>query len=186
MPGQKDVMLGLARTMAVAGRMPEAERMYTALFAKFKTMEAAYAELYRLLLAERKSNETLDLLKAAARNLAAPEWFLVMIAAQGLGSENRSEMVGALQQMKARSPKSDGVILMSGDFYLLARDVDTAAQEYRACQTAGGQNKSLCQQRLIDILLAQRKTADADALNDAILKDNSRDPQAGPASFEKH
>jgi tetratricopeptide (TPR) repeat protein len=177
-PGQKDVMFGLARTLAVSGKFPDAGQTYNAILAHWRNCAPAYAELYRLLLVQGKMDEAQQLLKSAISQMANPDWFIRMLAAQATAAGNRGELDAALTALKKTSKRPDVVSLTAGDYYIRINDSSAALGEYRACETANGQSKRLCQERIIDVLLSQGKQAEAMQLNDAILKSDSRDSGA--------
>jgi tetratricopeptide (TPR) repeat protein len=177
-PDQKDVMFSLARVLAVSGKFSDSGQTYAAILSHWHDCSPAYAELYRLLLVQEKMDEAQLLLKSAISQVANPDWFIRMLAAQATATANRVELEAALATLKKASKHPDAVFLLAGDFYIRVNDLSAGLREYRSCESINGPSRRLCQERIIEILLSEGRRAEAMQLNDAILKSDSRDSGA--------
>src|SRR5688572_15777234 len=72
-PGDQGVMMQLARSNASLGKHPEAEKLYRDIIARDKTFQPPYAELYRILMGQKRTAEGEQLLKDAFQ--ASPKQF---------------------------------------------------------------------------------------------------------------
>ena len=174
-PGQVLVSMQLARALAAKGDFPAAEARYRSIFAKDKTFQYAYTELYRIYLFQNKRAEAEQLLKTAFDNNPKQFGFLTLLAMHYYGQQRREEMVGVLNQIKSHAKEYDQAYLTVGDFYLRMGDGDSAIREYREGIAKDAKKKATYQKRVIEVLMRQGKRSEAAELNAQILKDTPND-----------
>ena len=69
--------------------------------------------------------------------------------------------------------------LLAGDFYLLRlREFELAKQQYEAGMAAAPKDKAVYQKRLVELYANTGKSAEANQMVDALLKDNPKDTDA--------
>ena len=177
-PGQPGVLIQLARAMAAENEFPEAEKLYRSVIEKEKTLEPAYAELYRLLLAQGRPIDAEQLLKLGAQNNPKQFGYLTTLAAHYSMQNQRDDLVGVLNQIKSHAEEYPQAYLTVGDSYLRMGDLDSAIREYREGMSKGVKKKVDYEKRIIEVLMRQGKRTEAAELNSQILKDDPSDNDA--------
>jgi tetratricopeptide (TPR) repeat protein len=177
-PGDLRVLLALARAHAADEKFAEAEQRYRTLLAKYERADAARAEWYRLLQIQGRTAEARDVLRGGARSGERPEWFLQMWAAQELVQRDYAAMQQALDELAPRARSRPAVCLFEGDFYLRAGDAERALEEYQRCTSLDDATARLRDQRLIAVLGATGRSAEAASIVQSMLNRDPRDPVA--------
>ena len=177
-PGNKGVVMQLARGLTLRNDFAEAEQHYRAVLDKDKTYLEAYRELYTLLWLQNKRKEAEEVLKTGYRANPKQYRFLVWLAEQYVLENRRDEMLGVLQQLKSKSGEYARAYFDVGDFYLRAGDGDSAIREYKEGMSKDSKNKASYQKRVIDVYMRQGKRTEAAEVNAQLLKDNPNDSDA--------
>lgn len=177
-PGQPKVLLQLARTHAGIGDAAKAEQLFRQVIDKDKTSQAAYNELYRLLILEKKLPDAEQVLKTAYQNNPKQYGYLTNLAAHYAMLGKRDAMLQTLQQIESHAGDYQQAYLVVGDFYLRMGDGDSAIKEYRAGADKNPNLKLTFEKRIIEVLMRQGKRAEAADMNAEILKQNPNDPDA--------
>ncbi|MSV28802.1 MAG: tetratricopeptide repeat protein [Bryobacterales bacterium] len=177
-PDQPLLVFSLCRSLIVAGRYPEAEKHYRALIAKVKDATGAYGDLYALLLRVNRTADAEDVLKLAISNNPKAPNLRTMLAAHYHRLNRREEMVKTLQQLKGLAKDAPEVFERVGDFYFRIGDGEEAIRQYEEGMRANSKSKNSYQKRIIEVLAAQGKIAEAAQVNEAILKENPKDNEA--------
>jgi tetratricopeptide (TPR) repeat protein len=177
-PGQVSVLLQLARTYAGSGNYAKAEQLFHEVLDKDKSHQAAYTELYRLLMFEKKFADAEQLLKTAFQNNPKQYYYLTSLAAHYAMLGKRDAMLQTLQEIKSHAGDYPQAYQVVGDFYLRLGDGDSAIKEYREGAGKDASNKLTYEKRIIEVLMRQGKRAEAADLNSQILKDHPNDPDA--------
>lgn len=177
-PGQQGVSMQLARTSSGKGDFAAAETYYRGVIEKDKTFQAAYTELYRIFLFQKKVPEAEQVLKLAAANNPKQYGYLTLLAMHYYAQQRRQEMIDVLNQIKSHSKDYDQAYLTVGDFYLRMGDGDSAIREYREGSTKDPKKKATYQKRVIEVLMRQGKRQEAAEMNSQILTENPNDNDA--------
>jgi tetratricopeptide (TPR) repeat protein len=175
-PRQKEVMLGYARALLVNSRFEDAEHAYTAAINQHDRQDLGYAELYRLLVFEGKEDRARDILETAGVKALHREWFLTVLATHYFMARNEPDMRRVLDLLKGAS-KDPAVCLTVGDFYVRLGDADSAVRQYQACG-AQPQVQNQARRRMVRVLAAAGRKAEASRLNDKILGEDPKDLSA--------
>jgi tetratricopeptide (TPR) repeat protein len=177
-PGQQGVLMQLARAVAAKGDYADAETLYRRVIDKDKTFQAAYTEVYRLLMFQRKLPEAEQVLKLAFANNPRQFGYLTLLAQHYGLIQRRDQMLDVLNQMKSYAKDWDQAYLTVGTFYLRMGDGDSAIREYKEGMAKDPKRKAVYQKSVIEVLMHQGKKSEAAAVNAEILKDNPKDNDA--------
>ena len=183
-PGQTGVVMQLARVLAMETQLaignyfPEAEKLYRSVVEKDKTYQAGYTDLYRLLMFQGKPADAEQVLKLGYQNNPKQFIYLTLLAMHYSRQNQREQMVGVLNQIKAHAQEYAQAYKTVGDFYLRMGDGDSAIREYREGMSKDVKKKADYEKRIIEVLMRQGKRADAAELNSQILKDDPNDNDA--------
>jgi tetratricopeptide (TPR) repeat protein len=177
-PDQPALVYSLCRSLIVATRFPEAEKHYRALISHVKEAVGAYTDLYALLVRLNRPAEAEEVLKTGISNNPKLLNFRTMLAAHYYRLNRREDMVKTLQQFKGMAKDSPEVYERVGDFYFRIGDGEEAIRQYEEGMRGNPKAKSAYQKRIIEVLAAQGKIAEAAQVNEAILKDNPKDNEA--------
>jgi tetratricopeptide (TPR) repeat protein len=134
--------------------------------------------LYRLYMKEQKTAEAEQLLKEAIQNNPKSPEFLERLAYHYGAMGRRDDMLNVLAQIKSHAKDFDAVYQVVGDFYLRTGDPEAALREYREGVQKDTKHKNTYQHDIIQVLLRQGKKAEAAEVNNEILKENPKDPDA--------
>lgn len=176
--GDEGVLSQLARANAALAEYAKSEALYKQILDKNKTFQAAYSELYKLYLFQRKLQEGEQILKAAFQNNPKQYGFLTTLALHYSMTGRHDDMVATLQQVKQYANDFDQAYLVVGDFYLRIGDGDTAIREYKEGLAKDPKKKVSYQKRMIEVYMRQGRRGDAADLNAQILKDDPNDNDA--------
>ena len=177
-PGQTGVVMQLARVLAAENQFPEAEKLYRSVVEKDKTYQVGYTDLYRLLMVQGRSADAEQVLKLGYQNNPKQFIYLTLLAGHYFRQNQREQMVGVLNQIKAHAQEYEQAYKTVGDFYLRMGDGDSAIREYREGMSKDVKKKADYEKRIIEVLMRQGKRADAAELNSQILKDDPNDNDA--------
>lgn len=173
-PDDLESTLGFARVLAVKGDLPEAERLLVKAVSLDQKNPGLYAELYRVLLLERKLSDAREVLRLAAAKVKTSSSFRLMVLAQALSTDPASVPSSILELTKART---NGAHLMAGDAWYRAGNVSGAIREYKACM-ADDHFSAACRSRLLQVALSSNDQAEAERLKNEILSKDSKSSEA--------
>lgn len=172
------VVLQLARASSATGDFARAERLYRQTINHDKTLQAAYSELYKLYVYQRKLNEGEQILKTGFQNNPKQFGFLTTLALHYSLTGRLDDMRGVLQQVKAHASEFDQAYLVVGDFYLRIGDGDSAVKEYKEGIAKDSKKKVTYQKRIIEVYMRQGRRGEAADMNAEILKADPNDNDA--------
>jgi tetratricopeptide (TPR) repeat protein len=177
-PGQVPIKAALAEALMADRDYPEAEKMCRELIAKDKTLNQPYVQLYQLYIVQNRIADAENVLKMAVGNNPKEFGYLTMLARHYYGRKHRDEMVKVLEQIKSRAKEFPNAYLTVGDFYFRLGDGEEALRQYKDGIQADPKRKPVYQKHMIEVLMNQGKRSEAAEINEAILKDNSKDNDA--------
>ena len=177
-PGDPGVAMQMGLILQDQKRYAEAEPYFRKVIDKDKTFNPAYMDLYRLYMIEQKTGNAEALLKEAVQNNPKSHDYLERLAYHYGALGRREDMLNVLQQIKAHAKDFDAVNQVVGDFYLRIGDTDSALREYREGITQDPKRKATYQHDVIAALMRQGKRAEAAEVNNDVLKENPKDPDA--------
>jgi tetratricopeptide (TPR) repeat protein len=176
--GDEGVLSQLARAQSALGDYAKAEALYRQIIGKKKDFQAAYSELYKLYVFQRKLSEGEQVLKSAFENNPKQFGFLTTLALHYSLTGRHDDMVAVLQRVKGHANEFDQAYLVVGDFYLRIGDGDTAIREYKEGLAKDSKRKMAYQKRMIEVYMRQGRRAEAADLNQQILKEDPNDNDA--------
>jgi tetratricopeptide (TPR) repeat protein len=175
---EEGVLMQLARANATLGEFAKSEALYKKVIDNNKALEAAYSELYKLYVIQRKLADGEQTLKSAFQANPKAFGFLTTLALHYSLTGRHDDMVAVLQQVKSRANEFEQAYLVVGDFYLRIGDGDTAIREYKEGITKDPKKKMSYQKRIIEVYMRQGRRNEAADLNAQILKDDPNDNDA--------
>jgi tetratricopeptide (TPR) repeat protein len=178
--GDSGVQMQLARAALAQSDAAGAEGLFRGVIERDRTYQAAYRELYQLLMLTKRPADAEIVLRSAWRNNPKAYVFLTTLALHYLNQNDQPKMLATLDELKSHASEYADAYLDAGDFYLRVNDLDGAIREYRTGmgKDTAKDRKPVYQKRVIEALMRQGKSAEAFALNTSILKDNPNDAEA--------
>ena len=177
-PGNSGIAMQIGLILQQHKQYVEAEPYFRGVIDKDKSSYAGYMSLYRLYMIQQKTAQAEQLLKEAIQNNPKSPDYLQRLAYHYGALGRRDDMLNVLTQIKSRAKDFDAVYQVVGDFYLRIGDSESALREYREGILKDSKRKSLYQHHVIEVLLNQGKRAEAAEVNNQILKENPKDPDA--------
>ncbi len=177
-PGDPIITLALGRTLVVDGETGEAESLFKGIIAKDSKNVNAYYELYRVYLSQRKIAEAEAVLKSAIAGNPKDTQLRLTLAQYYFGTNKRPELIALLSQMKADLNQFPDAYLQSGDFFLRVNDYDEAIKQYDEGIQKDSARKNTYLKREIEVNVRAGKINAARDINEAILRNDPKDPEA--------
>jgi tetratricopeptide (TPR) repeat protein len=177
-PGEPGVMMQLARGLEMEGDAAGAEQYFKKVIEKNKSEQAAYTELYRMLMYQGRKDDAEKLLKLAFQNNPKNYTYLTSLAMHYSLVNRRQDMLDVLAQIKSHAKDFPQAYEKVGNFYLRLGDPDSAIREYKEGMTKDPTRKALYQKSVMEVLMRQGKRGEAAEVNQQILKDNPNDSDA--------
>jgi tetratricopeptide (TPR) repeat protein len=177
-PNDPQVSMQIGTILAQRGQFAEAEPYFRKVIDKDKSSFSAITSLYKLYMREQKAGAAEQVLKEAIQNNPkSPEYRETLAYHYGVLGR-RDDMLNVLAEIKAHAKDFEAVYQVVGDFYYRTGDADSAIREYREGIQKDPKRKSTYQHDIIQVLLRQGKRAEAAELNNEVLKENPKDPDA--------
>ena len=177
-PNDPIITLALSRSLIIDGETAEAELLLKNIVDRDKTNLSAYLDLYRLYLGQRKVPEAETLLKSAIRNNPKDAQLRLILAQFYYGTNKRDQLVALLGEMKADLKQFPDAYVRAGDFYARVNAPDEAIKQYEEGIKKDPAHKNNYLKNEIQVYIRQGKPADAFKLNEQILKNDPKDPEA--------
>ncbi|HEX4275183.1 MAG TPA: tetratricopeptide repeat protein [Bryobacteraceae bacterium] len=177
-PADPVITLALGRTLVVDGETGEAENLFKGMIAKDKKNLNGYYELYRVYLGQRKVPEAESVLKDAIRENPKDTQLRLTLAQFYFGTNNRTQLVTLLNQMKGDLKEFPDAYFQSGDFYLRVNSVDEAVKQYEEGIQKDPSRRNTYLKHEIEAYVRAGKTNLAFDKNEQILKNDPKDPEA--------
>ncbi|MGO9897517.1 MAG: tetratricopeptide repeat protein, partial [Bryobacteraceae bacterium] len=177
-PKQKELQMQMARVLWSQNKLPEAEQYYWDVIGEDKTYQIAYEELTKIQILQNQIPDAEKTLKLAYQNNPKQYRFLTQLAGFYSTLNQRDNMIGVLNQIKAHASDFPNAYLVVGDFYYRKHDLDKAEKEYREGMAADSKRKADYQKRIIELLLVEGKKTEAVEINNQILAADPKDDYA--------
>jgi tetratricopeptide (TPR) repeat protein len=172
------ITLALGRTLVVDGETGEAENLFKGMIAKDKKNLNGYYELYRVYLGQRKVPEAESVLKDAIKENPKDTQLRLTLAQFYFGTNNRTQLVTLLNQMKGDLKEFPDAYFQSGDFYLRVNSVGEAVKQYEEGIQKDPSRRNTYLKHEIEAYVRAGKTNLAFDKNEQILKNDPKDPEA--------
>jgi tetratricopeptide (TPR) repeat protein len=177
-PGDAVITLALGRTLVADGEAAEAQTLFKGMIDRDKKNVSGYYELYRVYLAENKVPEAEAVLKSAIQSNPKDTQLRLTLAQYYFGTNKRPELIALLNQMKGNLKEFPDAYLQSGDFFLRVNSVDEAVKQYEEGMQKDSTRKTTYLKHEIEAYIRGGKANLAYEKNEAILKADSKDPEA--------
>ena len=177
-PDQTELSMAYVQALAANKQFDEAEKLALSVIDKHPTFAPMYDALYLYYMNAQKLTQAEGILKRKVENNQRQSNFRVQLAAFYLYTQKHAEFEKTMLELNHESQYPDGH-LVAGDFYFYrTRDFDAARAQYDAGQKAFPKEKAIYQKRMVELLAITGKSAEANQLLAAILKDNPKDTDA--------
>jgi len=177
-PNDAGISMQIGMILVQQHRDGEAEPYLRRTIEKEKASSRAIVELYRLYMREQKTGAAEQVLKEAIQNNPKNPEYREYLASHYLNLGRRDDMLNVLADLKAHAKDFEAVYQVVGDFYYRTGDAESAIHEYREGIQKDPKHKSTYQHDIIQVLLRQGKRAEAAEVNNEVLKENPKDPDA--------
>jgi len=177
-PGDPSVAMQMGAIFVLQKQFAEAEPYYRRVIDHDKTAAPAINYLYRVYMSEQKTAQAEQLLKEAIQNNPKTPEYMERLAYHYAVLGRRDDMLNELDQIKTHSKDFEAVYQVVGDFYWRTGDNESALREYREGIEKDPQHKSTYQHDIIQVYMRQGKRAEAAEVNNEVLKENPKDPDA--------
>jgi len=177
-PNDAGISMQIGMILMQQHRDAEAEPYFRKTIDKEKASSRAIVELYKLYMRQQKTGLAEQLLKEAIQNNPKNPEYRERLAFHYGALGRRDDMLNVLGEIKAHAKDFEAVYQVVGDFYYRTGDADSAIREYREGIQKDPKRKSTYQHDIIQVLLRQGKRAEAAELNNEVLKENPKDPDA--------
>jgi tetratricopeptide (TPR) repeat protein len=177
-PFQPEVITSLGRSLWAAGQPEAAEKLLTAAIEHDKTFLPAYSELNRLYSRNNRIADAEKVLKLAIQNNPNEHGFEVDLAIHYRMLGRRDEMTQVLERLKTQSAEVPSAYEVAGDLYLQMGDMRSAIRQYEQGIAAFPKDQLKYQKLIVDALASHNQQAEAEKINDSILKNKPTDLDA--------
>jgi len=177
-PTDSVINLALARTLTIDGETVEAETMLKAMLDRDKTNLDAYSMLYRIYLAQRRLPDAEALLKTAIQRNPKNAQLRLTLAQYYFGTNKKPELVNLLSDMEKDLKLFPDAYIQAGDFYLRYGNFDEANKQYDAGLQKDQARKNLYLKHEVETYIRAGKNDQALKMDDVILKNDPKDPEA--------
>jgi len=177
-PADPIITLALGRTLVVDGEVDEATNLFKGMIAKDSKNLNAYYELYRVYLGQKNVAAAEGILKDALKNNPKDSTLRLTLAQFYFGTNNRTQLVALLDQMKRDLKEFPDAYFQSGDFYLRVNAIDDAVKEYETGIQKDPSRRNTYLKHEIEAYVRAGKTNLAFDKNEQILKSDPKDPEA--------
>lgn len=177
-PYQQDLVLVYMQTLVASGQNEAAEKLALDVIRKDPAALGVYDALYLQYARTNRPADAEKILRAKVdRNPKRPDGYL-QLAAHYYSLKQRPEMLSMLNRMAANKTDFPNAPLLIGDFYLRARELDHALEQYELGVRQGGKDKNVYQKRIAELLVKQDKKDQAQKVIQDVLKEDPKDSEA--------
>ena len=177
-PGEYSTSIALARALELTGEAAESETMFAALTDKDKENTAAYNDLFRLYVAERKLPQAEEVLKKAIKNNPKDVTTRLELARFYLATNKRDDLLKLLNDMKSDLKQFPNAYIQAGDFFLRVNQYDEAIKQYEEGVKKDPDQKLTYMKHEVEVYVRSNRMQLATAKNEEILKLDPKDPEA--------
>jgi tetratricopeptide (TPR) repeat protein len=177
-PDQPDTVFGYFQALANNDQFDEAEKLAKDFLSKKKDYAPLYDILYLQYGTRRRLPEAEQVLRLKVDNNPNNGNFILQLATHYYITQQRAAMDSAIARLQDDKNFPNGRLLAGDFFFLRLREFENARQQYEAGVSAFPAEKLLYQKRLVELFAATNRSADANNLLSAILKDHAEDPEA--------
>jgi tetratricopeptide (TPR) repeat protein len=177
-PGEYSISIALARALELDGEAAEAETMFAGLTDKDKQNTAAYNDLFRLYVAERKLPQAEEVLKKCIKNNPKDAGSRLELARFYLATNKRDDLLKLLNEMKSDLKQFPNAYIQAGDFFMRVNQYDEAIKQYEEGVKKDPDQKLNYMKHEVEVYVRSNRMQLATAKNEEILKLDPKDPEA--------
>ncbi len=177
-PDQPELVLSLVQALFATQQRDKAVQYGKTLIDKQKTYGPIYDLLYLYYVQTNQPDVAEALLKQKTQNNPTQGPYLLQLAFHYYMTGRKPEMDATLQRLTSDSKTFPDNHMQAGDFFVRIRDFDSALQQYDLGQKENRKNKRAYQKKMVEVLATQGKRDQASKIVAALLKEDSKDPEA--------
>lgn len=170
--------LGLAESLAAAGRDEEAERLARAFIEKNKSFAGMYDFLYVRYMRDGRTRQAEEILRAKCSQNPAQTDFWLQLAGHYHVVGDRARMEEILERLLGQPQAQPEVYSAVGDFYMRTAQFEYALETYRKGAEIAPKQRVDFERKMVEALAFQGKVGEAFELVERLLKENPKDNQA--------
>lgn len=177
-PGDGRAALGLAESLAAAGRNEEAEGVARKFLQTDPSFAGMYDFLYLRYYREQRSREAEEILRAKCSNNPSQVEFWLQLAAHYHLTGEPEKMDGVIRRLLSAPAPPAEVYGSVGDFYMRIGRFHEAFETYRRGAEAHPGARLDLEKRMVEALAFEGKSEEAFRLVERILEEKPKDNQA--------
>src|SRR5260370_6303102 len=177
-PDQPELVLSLVQALFATQQRDKAVQYGKTLIDKQKTYGPIYDLLYLYYVQTNQPDVAEALLKQKTQNNPTQGPYLLQLAFHYYMTGRKPEMDATLQRLTSDSKTFPDNHMQAGDFFVRIRDFDNALQQYDLGQKENRKHKHAYRQKMVEVLATQGKRDQASKIVAALLKEDSKDPEA--------
>ena len=177
-PDQPELVLPLVETLFADQQNDAGEKLAVQLIAKRKDFGPIYDTLYFHYLRTNRIQEGGELLKKKVSNNPGQAGGLLQLAFHHRMTGRPQEMTATLERLTSNPKTFPGNRMLVGDFYERIRELDRAYAQYDLGQKENPKDRRAYRKKMAEILGTQGRRDEASKMVDALLKEDSKDPEA--------
>lgn len=174
-PMQPQVVLPLAKALIENNQAAEGERLALAFIQKDKTFGPMYDVLVNLYTNTGRAQDAENILKTKADNNPKQAAYVLNLAGYYWSAKRPDDAKRTLQRLIDNPKNYPHPHALAGDFYLAAREMNEALDQYNQGLKSDPQDQVLYQKKIVNALLLAGKRDDAQKLVEELAKTHSKD-----------
>lgn len=177
-PLYSEVVMPMAQLLIEKGDLAGEEKLLRQLIDKDPSYGPAYVALYTLYRHEKRVADAEAVLRLRVEKNPNDTVARIELADHYASQNNTTAMNATLERLRDARSSMSGARLALGDFYTAHKDFDQALGEYQQGIQEDSKHEVVYRKKIVDVLIAQGKSDQAQAEIDKILKRNPNDPEA--------
>lgn len=179
-PYDPEIVLPLVETLfgPSINKPAEAEQLAREMISKQKTYFPMYDLLYLRLARAGRLADAEGILKEKVANNPSSSAPLVQLAAHYQATNRPADARATIDRLVAGAGKYPNAFMEAGRFYRRLNDFDTARSYFEQGAKNDGANRAQYQKAVAEILILQRRPAEAQRILDGIIEENPKDEDA--------
>jgi tetratricopeptide (TPR) repeat protein len=177
-PHQKDLVLALAQSLETAGQDDRAIDLAREMIQHDQSAAALYDFLYANCLRSHQIDSAEEILKQKISKNPTEGAYWLQLALHYSMTHHPAEMIQVIDRLTAKGSGFTDARLQVGDFYARIHLLDQALTQYALGAQEDPKQQHIYQKKMVEVLAAQGKIADASKLLESVQRDTPKDPDA--------
>ena len=177
-PFDPNLTLAYMEALQSSGKAPLGEQVAKKAIEHHPDALALYDSLLRQYVRSNRPADAENILRLKTTNNPRNADAYLQLAAWYFNANRHSEMEKTVAQVSGNKKDFPAAPLQTGDFYVRIGMLPPALEQYQHGVAAGGDLKRMCQKRIVDALVKQRRTGEAEQLVQALRADKLQDAES--------